>query len=51
VAATAAAAGAAAAPRAPAAAVPVPKQTELNALALIWTVIKGWFAGLFGKKT
>ena len=51
VTATAAAAGAAAAPRAPAAAVPVPKQTELNALALIWTVIKGWFAGLFGKKT
>jgi carbon monoxide dehydrogenase subunit G len=51
VGATAAAAGAAAAPRAPAAAVPVPKQTELNALALIWTVIKGWFAGLFGKKT
>jgi carbon monoxide dehydrogenase subunit G len=31
--------------------VPVPKQTELNALGLIWTVIKGWFAGLFGKKT
>jgi uncharacterized protein len=31
--------------------VPVPKQTELNALALMWTVIKGWFAGLFGKKT
>jgi uncharacterized protein len=30
--------------------VPVPKQTELNALGLIWTVIKGWFAGLFGKK-
>lgn len=23
---------------------------ELNALALMWTVIKGWFAGLFGKK-
>jgi carbon monoxide dehydrogenase subunit G len=42
---------AAAAPRAPAAPVPVPKQTELNALALIWTLIKGWFAGLFGKKT
>ncbi len=31
--------------------VPMPKQTELNALGLIWTVIKGWFAGLFGKKT
>jgi carbon monoxide dehydrogenase subunit G len=24
---------------------------ELNALALIWTVIKGWFAGLFGKRS
>jgi hypothetical protein len=24
---------------------------ELNALALMWTVIKGWFAGLFGKKS
>jgi hypothetical protein len=24
---------------------------ELNALTLMWTVIKGWFAGLFGKKT
>lgn len=23
---------------------------ELNALALMWTVIKSWFAGLFGKK-
>jgi uncharacterized protein len=22
---------------------------ELNALALMWTLIKGWFAGLFGK--
>jgi carbon monoxide dehydrogenase subunit G len=51
VAAAAAAPEAAAAPRAPAAPVPVPKQTELNALALMWTVIKGWFAGLFGKKT
>jgi carbon monoxide dehydrogenase subunit G len=43
-----------AAPAAPAiprpAPVAVPKQTELNALGLIWTVIKGWFAGLFGKK-
>ena len=24
---------------------------ELNALALMWTVFKGWLAGLFGKKT
>jgi carbon monoxide dehydrogenase subunit G len=23
---------------------------ELNALALMWTVVKGWFAGLFGRK-
>jgi len=23
---------------------------ELNALALMWTVIKGWFAGLFGRR-
>jgi hypothetical protein len=27
-----------------------PPVKELNALALMWTVIKGWFAGLFGKK-
>jgi uncharacterized protein len=33
---------------APAAPAPV---KELNALALMWTVIKGWFAGLFGRKT
>jgi carbon monoxide dehydrogenase subunit G len=33
-----------AAPAAPAAV------KELNALALMWTVIKGWLAGLFGKK-
>jgi carbon monoxide dehydrogenase subunit G len=26
-------------------------QHELNALALLWTVVKGWFAGLFGRKT
>jgi carbon monoxide dehydrogenase subunit G len=32
---------------APSAAPPV---KELNALGLIWTLIKGWFAGLFGKK-
>ncbi len=31
----------------PAAARPV---KELNALALIWTVIKGWFANLFGRR-
>ncbi len=39
--------GAAAALASPA---PPPQVKELNALALIWTVIKGWFAGLFGKK-
>lgn len=33
--------------RAPAA---PPPANELNALGLMWTVIKGWFAGLFGKK-
>jgi uncharacterized protein len=31
-------------------ATPRPVQ-ELNALALMWTVIKGWLAGVFGKKT
>lgn len=32
--------------------VPVPAAPvkELNALALLWTVVKGWFAGLFGKR-
>jgi carbon monoxide dehydrogenase subunit G len=27
------------------------KARELNALALLWALIKGWFAGLFGKRT
>ncbi len=35
------------APSAPRAPAPV---KELNALALMWTVFKGWLAGLFGKK-
>ena len=35
------------APRAPQAPAPV---KELNALALMWTVFKGWLAGLFGQK-
>jgi hypothetical protein len=39
---------------APAAAPPpsaaAPQPTELNALALMWTVFKGWFAGLFGRR-
>lgn len=39
------AAAAVAAPSAPA-----PPASELNALALMWTVIKGWFAGLFRRR-
>jgi carbon monoxide dehydrogenase subunit G len=27
-----------------------PKPTELNALALMWTVFKAWLAGLFGRR-
>lgn len=31
---------------------PLPKpQTELNGLAIVWMLIKNWFAGLFGKRT
>lgn len=50
-----AAAGPSAAVTAPApAARPTPaapaKANELNALALMWTVFKGWLAGLFGKR-
>jgi carbon monoxide dehydrogenase subunit G len=49
--ATATAASGTATPQRPAAPVPAaPVATELNALGLIWTVIKGWFAGLFGGK-
>lgn len=40
-------AAATAAPSPPRAA---PRANELNALALMWTVIKSWFAGLFGKR-
>jgi uncharacterized protein len=36
---------------APAPVAAAPQATELNALVLMWTVIKGWFAGLFGRKT
>ncbi|MFM7505423.1 MAG: CoxG family protein [Rubrivivax sp.] len=39
-----------AAPATPAARPPAAPVKELNALALMWTVIKAWFAGLFGKK-
>jgi carbon monoxide dehydrogenase subunit G len=42
------AAGASPAPPPARAAAQPPK--ELNALALIWTVVRGWLAGLFGKK-
>ena len=31
-------------------AVQSPPVKELNALALMWTVFKGWLAGLFGRK-
>jgi hypothetical protein len=41
---------AATAPAAPAVRPPAPPVKELNALALLWAVVKGWFAGLFGKK-
>lgn len=30
---------------------PAAQANELNALALAWIVIKGWFAGLFGKRS
>ena len=33
------------------AAVQAPPVKELNALALMWTVFKGWLVGLFGRKT
>jgi uncharacterized protein len=38
-------------PVAPAVRPPAQPVKELNALGLLWAVIKGWFAGLFGKKT
>ncbi len=46
---------AAAPPAAPVRTAPVPRPPaqpvkELNALALLWAVVKGWFAGLFGGK-
>ncbi|MFT3817355.1 MAG: SRPBCC family protein [Rubrivivax sp.] len=34
----------------PAAAAPPAPHRELNALGLMWTVVKSWFAGLFGKR-
>lgn len=56
-AATAAVPATASAPPAPAplamvAAAPLPRpQTDLNGLAIVWMLIKTWFAGLFGKRT
>ena len=53
-AAPASAAPASAAPAATPATTPAtaPKATtELNALAIVWMLIKNWFAGLFGKRT
>jgi hypothetical protein len=42
---------AAAAPSPAAAPAPAaPRPTELNALGLMWTVFKGWLAGLFGRR-
>jgi uncharacterized protein len=43
------AAPATAAPTASAPAAPA-KVNEINGLAILWSLIKGWFAGLFGKK-
>lgn len=40
-------AGVDAAPAAPTAT----EQRELNALAMLWALVKGWFAGLVGKRT
>jgi carbon monoxide dehydrogenase subunit G len=52
--AAAAVAAPASVPAAVATAAPVPappaKANEINALALIWGLIKGWFGGLFGKR-
>ena len=38
------------APRAPTPPLPPAPVKELNALSLMWTVFKGWLAGLFGGK-
>lgn len=29
---------------------PPPQAREINGLAILWSLVKGWFAGLFGKK-
>jgi carbon monoxide dehydrogenase subunit G len=36
-------------PSAPVSAAPAPAR-EINALAMAWGLVKGWFAGLFGKR-
>lgn len=41
---------AAATPPAPAL-VSAPKANEINGFAIVWNLIKAWFAGLFGKRT
>ena len=45
--------GSSAAPAVAAAPAPMPpaKVNEINGLAILWSLIKSWFAGLFGKKT
>ncbi|MDM0052719.1 CoxG family protein [Variovorax sp. J22R115] len=30
---------------------PVAQAREINALAMMWSLVKGWFAGLLGKRT
>lgn len=44
------AAAAAALPGPPVAAPAPAKANEINGLAILWRLIKGWFAGLFGKR-
>ncbi len=52
VAVSAATSAASTAPPTPAAPAPAPaKANEINALAILWGLIKGWFAGLFGKRS
>jgi hypothetical protein len=29
---------------------PAPRASELNALALLWTLFKGWLARMFGRR-
>jgi hypothetical protein len=31
--------------------IPPPAATDLNGLALVWTVLRDWLRGLFSKKT